>query len=59
MDQIWHHLLSGLAGGVVTGVASFTAIRVHLFYLRRDVDHAHARIHEIEERERERMLQGS
>jgi len=48
MEQVFTQLLtsvmSGLVGGVITGVAAFTAIRVELKYLRRDVDHAHARI---------------
>lgn len=39
MEQaIVQAVVSGLVGGIFTGAAAFAAIRVHLHYLRRDVD---------------------
>ncbi len=53
--QLATSLVSGLVGGVVTGIAAFAAIRVELKFLRRDVDHAHARIDtEMKDRRRAR-----
>lgn len=49
-NQIVASVISGLVGGVITGVAAFAAIRVELRYLRRDTDWAHKRIDRIEER---------
>ncbi|HEY8085333.1 MAG TPA: hypothetical protein VIE69_06995 [Methylophilaceae bacterium] len=34
--------------GIVTFIANWAAMRVHLQYLRRDVDHAHERIDRLE-----------
>lgn len=40
-------IISSVVTGLITGVASFAAIRVELKFLRRDVDHAHKRIDKI------------
>lgn len=40
--------VSGIIGGVITGGVALAAIKVHVHYLRRDVDHAHKRIDNIE-----------
>lgn len=45
--------ISGIVGGLITGVAAWAAMRVEIKYLRRDVDHAHQRLdgcHLIEKR---------
>jgi len=33
-------VISGVIGGLATGIAAFAAIRVEMKYLRRDVDNA-------------------
>lgn len=43
-------VVSAVIGGLVTGVASFAAIRVHLHYLRRDVDNHDTRLTRLETR---------
>jgi hypothetical protein len=48
METFLPHLMSAVVGGAVTGIASFAAIRVHLYYLRRDINHAHTRIDNLE-----------
>jgi len=48
LSQLLSAVISGLVGGTVTGIAAFAAIRVEIKYLRRDVDHAHARLDRIE-----------
>ncbi len=56
-SQLLASIVSGLVGGFITGVAAFSAIKVEMRYLRRDVDHAHARLDEangIKERRRAR-----
>lgn len=44
--------MESLIVAVLTGAFSFAgswaAIKVHLFYLRRDIDHAHKRIDQLE-----------
>ena len=45
--QILTSIVSAIIGGVITGVAAFSAIRVEMKYLRRDIDHAHARMDEF------------
>lgn len=45
-SQLLTSIISGLVGGFITGLAAFSAIKVEMRYLRRDVDHAHARIDE-------------
>ncbi len=37
-------LISSAVTGVITGVAAFSAIRVEMRFLRRDVDRAHERL---------------
>ncbi len=46
-SQLLTSIISGLIGGFITGIAAFSAIKVELRYLRRDVDHAHERIDEV------------
>lgn len=43
-----HSLIHELIGGAITYAAAFAAIRVHLYYLRRDVDRAHKRLDKLE-----------
>lgn len=40
-------IISSVVTGLITGVASFAAIRVEMKFLRRDVDHAHKRLDRI------------
>ena len=40
--------LLALIAGLASFVGSYSAVRVHVYYLRRDVDHAHKRIDEVE-----------
>lgn len=47
MSQLITSIISGLVGGVITGAAAFAAIRVEIKFLRRDVDHAHARLDDL------------
>ena len=47
MPGIVEAVVSGLIGGIVTGGVALTAIKVHVFYLRRDVDAAHASIKDL------------
>ena len=46
-SQLLTSIVSGLVGGFITGIAAFSAIKVEMRYLRRDVDYAHARIDEV------------
>lgn len=43
-----YSIVSGVIGGVITGVSAVAVIRVELRYLRRDVDHAHKRLDKVE-----------
>lgn len=43
-------VVSGLVGGLITGVAAFAAIRVEMRWMRRDIDHAHERINQLTSR---------
>jgi len=43
-------ILSSVITGLITGVASFAAIRVEMKFLRRDVDHAHRRVDDAHKR---------
>ena len=40
-------VIGSVITGVITGLASFAAIRVELKYMRRDIDQAHKRIDKI------------
>lgn len=48
VTQIIASVISGLVGGIITGIAAWSAIKVEMRYMRRDIDHAHARIDNIE-----------
>ncbi len=50
MDPTVLSVLSGVAGGIVTGAMSFAAIRVELRYMRRDLDDLHNRLRKLEGR---------
>jgi len=47
LPQLAASIVSGLVGGIITGVAAWSAIRVEMRYLRRDIDRAHARLDDI------------
>lgn len=47
-NQFLLSVVSGVGGGVITGIAAFAAIRVEIKYLRRDVDLAHKRLNRID-----------
>lgn len=48
-------LVSGAVTGAITLAGTVLALRVHFVYLRRDVDWAHTRIDQLEQRERVRL----
>lgn len=48
LDAVIQAIVSGLFGGLITGLVSITAIRIHVGYLRRDVDAAHERCERLE-----------
>lgn len=47
VDQLIAAVISGLVGGVITGIAAWSAIKVEMRYMRRDIDHAHRRIDDL------------
>ncbi len=53
METVLDSLVGALVGGVVTGAAAWSAIRVELRYLRRDVDHLFNLFREMDRRMRE------
>lgn len=48
VTQIIASVVSGLVGGIITGIAAWSAIKVEMRYMRRDIDHAHARIDDMQ-----------
>lgn len=41
-------VVSGIIGGLITGIAAVAGIKVHLYYVRRDLDDHHQRIRALE-----------
>ncbi len=44
MDPFFLDFLRSIIGGVITGASAWMAIRVHIAWLRADIDRAHKRI---------------
>ncbi len=49
MESIAFDILKSLIGGVITGGAAWAAIRVHIAWLRADIERAHQRIDHLEQ----------
>ncbi len=52
MESLAIDILKSLVGGVITGGAAWMAIRVHIAWLRADIERAHQRINIIEQKVR-------